>query len=68
MRRLIAVSIYCEGMLTLQNSRLPFPCPRPGVVRIARHYWSFDPHQPRFVAVIERRWPGIQLRYEIWQN
>ncbi|MCB0174318.1 MAG: hypothetical protein KDJ97_27650 [Anaerolineae bacterium] len=66
--RVISVSIRYQGMLSLQNNRLPFPCPRPGVVRVAHHYWSFDPQQPRFVAVIERRWAGMRLRYKVWQN
>jgi len=68
MRRIISVSIRCEGMLSLQNSHLPFPRPRPGVVRVAHHRWSFDPQQPRSVAVIERRWPGMRLRYKVYQN
>ena len=68
MRRLIGVNIFCEGMLSIQNCDTPFPRPRRRVVRLVRHLWTFDPRQAQVVTVVERRWPGVRLRYGIWQN
>ncbi|MCB0173311.1 MAG: hypothetical protein KDJ97_22500 [Anaerolineae bacterium] len=59
--------ITWDGMLSLHLSQQPYPRRRPGP-RTAWINWSFDPMQPQYAVVVERRRPGVRLRYVIWQN